>query len=720
MLSPNGIIGAQLLDVYCGLKNGLESFGPAGDSLVIFLEELQLTLDVPLVVLLGPRRFVGNVLESEYRYVCAVAKRAEGPPKEVSTDCPFLWSCMVDILPIEALRYCESDRRKIALRSRILDIQGVVTLTFNYKNEKDRFLDRIEFYLDRPQFERAAQVLEVSVNAEEVVAWFSRCIDKITTHEAKARAHGLNQVKRSVSRTRLVDSLVSPHALSRTKELVEKNLPLVHDGFKELRENSMLLQFFVVDSSPGDTLTLKHIPTEDQISRYRDVESELAEYLKGERVEGAIGATDPVSLVTGYRWDAQRSFTAYACTTRCTVYSSNWREEPLIKGVHLEENERKRRELVSVAMALAQRPGKGAKSVLLTIPWVVGQDVIGALQVNATQELPIGVRKEAAGLTKRIFNLSEAGVQFSEALGEIKAFDRVRGHLLMLGHDVPKFFSGPTLTAVNSVRDAIEKHRVCPSAISEQKVIEEVSIQLARVRTLAVHYNALFQVFLGNVRFGKAGQLSLEEHFKVSDCIDEVKAVFGVLHKQAAVTAVTSEPFSPFAKSIELDADFSQVQNATIRGAKALLVEAILNLVSNSLDSLIAYPHDSTRNPVLLDPNRGRIVLTVSADAGDKGTFLKIEVKDQGIGIEREILSKIWRKIDNIEAKISLGASTERDVLADKVTTKAEHLGAGLSIVLEILLLLGSENQFNRPTILTQPGKGTRIEIWFPVNCISW
>lgn len=123
-------------------------------------------------------------------------------------------------------------------------------------------------------------------------------------------------------------------------------------------------------------------------------------------------------------------------------------------------------------------------------------------------------------------------------------------------------------------------------------------------------------------------------------------------------------------KNIELLTNIPE--NIMVRADEALLLSAVTNLISNG----IKYGKE-----------RGRVVISaLKLDGG-----IKIIVSDNGIGIKKEHLDKIWGRFYRID-----------DVRNDEYASN----GLGLSLVKSIVRLHGGEI-----TVKSEPGKGTEFTI---------
>ena len=114
-----------------------------------------------------------------------------------------------------------------------------------------------------------------------------------------------------------------------------------------------------------------------------------------------------------------------------------------------------------------------------------------------------------------------------------------------------------------------------------------------------------------------------------------------------------------------------------IRGDRSRIEQVLMNMISNA----IKYTHDG-----------GRIRVT----AGVKGGEVYCTVRDNGVGIPKEDLNRIF----------------ERFYRVDKTRSRATGgTGLGLSIAHEIV-----ERHDGRFTLKSQPGKGTSITVWLPIG----
>lgn len=452
------------------------------------------------------------------------------------------------------------------------------------------------------------------------------------------------------------------------------------------------------------------------------MEKETIELLKKEKLEAHVADYEsPLTFVMDYEWDEKRSFTGYACSTRCFVYSKNWTMEPLIRGEHLSLDERREREVVSLIMQMAQSQqglSGRAKPVLLTVPWIIGGTVFGALQVNATEELTAEAIRKAVRTIRGIFDVSEVELRHSELLGNVKAINQMRAYLIALEHDAPKFLSRPIGNTVHAIQNLVQDHLSYPSKISKEFVIESISNLVGQLGVLSSHYEVFLRTLLGITRIARSGELSAVEDFKITDCVNRIEIVFYAFAGQIALTV--DETFYSYLKFIRLKTDASALANTWIKGAKSLLIEVVLNLLDNSLKAVMSHYNDAKTNPLRLDSDRGIVKLTMSPDSIGKRQFLRITVEDRGVGMSNERLNRIRQLIDTVSAR----AATGEYATLSNITTAASILGGGrgkygLALILEILRLLSKGDELKRPEFTSQVSEGTTATIWFPVWLIE-
>jgi PAS domain S-box-containing protein len=122
-----------------------------------------------------------------------------------------------------------------------------------------------------------------------------------------------------------------------------------------------------------------------------------------------------------------------------------------------------------------------------------------------------------------------------------------------------------------------------------------------------------------------------------------------------------------------------------IEGDAVLLRQAFINIIKNSIESI---------------PDKGTVsVITglygsgVSPAAGislPRGTYIRVEVTDTGIGMDEKQLAKIFMPF---------------------FTTKAKGTGLGLALVQKIIIYHGG-----RATVSSSPGKGSTFTVYLPAR----
>jgi signal transduction histidine kinase/CheY-like chemotaxis protein len=118
----------------------------------------------------------------------------------------------------------------------------------------------------------------------------------------------------------------------------------------------------------------------------------------------------------------------------------------------------------------------------------------------------------------------------------------------------------------------------------------------------------------------------------------------------------------------------------TAEGDVTKLRQAVLNLLSNAAKF--------TRN--------GRVTLTVGRAPGTGGDWIKIAVRDTGIGIRRDNLSKLFQNFNQAEASTS---------------TKYGGTGLGLSLTQKLSRLMGGD-----VTVESELGRGSCFTIRLPAS----
>ncbi len=146
--------------------------------------------------------------------------------------------------------------------------------------------------------------------------------------------------------------------------------------------------------------------------------------------------------------------------------------------------------------------------------------------------------------------------------------------------------------------------------------------------------------------------------------------------EQADLSILTKEICTAFSpeKGITLETDIQE--NITLYMDSTLMSRLIENLLSNA----VKYGKENGYIKVSLREEKGKTVLSV---------------KDNGIGIEKEILPKIW----------------ERFYRADSARSGSEGFGLGLAFVKRTALMHGAETE-----VTSAPGEGSEFRIIFSKN----
>jgi two-component system phosphate regulon sensor histidine kinase PhoR len=97
-------------------------------------------------------------------------------------------------------------------------------------------------------------------------------------------------------------------------------------------------------------------------------------------------------------------------------------------------------------------------------------------------------------------------------------------------------------------------------------------------------------------------------------------------------------------------------------------------------------------NAVKFTPNGGEI----SINASESGSYTVVSIQDSGIGVPKDDISRLGERFYRVDK------SRSRDL---------GGTGLGLSIVKHLMIAHGG-----RMEIESQPGKGTKVSLYFPVK----
>lgn len=708
----------DLSELHYTLKNTFYDPTFLGGPCNLLLEELLLTLDAPLISIEYGSTPITNALKDEYEFI----KNHETnliSQKKVKIDTALINNCVIEIYSLESLRYDATNREKFPLRLRLQKIRGYFSLTFSYTQKLDvEVIKTICCFLDQDQLQHLDNNHDPYLKTDELANCIGQCITEIHQYQQLLPVRSEAFASRVPSIPKYDPEFLRA-ILSETKQIVEHLLSGTHEGFSGVLQNGMLLQFFIKDISFPDKAVLRFVPTDDQLYRFREAANDILASLRQKKLDKFLEQDkDPLDAVKKYQWDERRSLAGYVCSTNCSMYTNNWLREPLALGDHLSPRDRSKRGIISAIMEIVQQRNNVASSFLLTVPWVLGTQVFGALQINATADLPLTTIRKTVHLIKRVFNQSELELRHSEYFGNLKAINQMRAHLIMLEHDAPQFLSTPIINTIQNIQTLIESRLLSSSEITKESLIEGISNRMAQLKTLATHYDVFLHTLMGTAIIRKTAELLADEEFAINECTETVRTVFGVFIEQKSL--IVDETFLQYLNRIHLEINISELQGAKITGAKSLLTEVLLNLLSNSLTAITSHNKDSTKNPLRLDLSRGVIELSISPESTKQESFLKIAVKDYGIGISESVLNNIQLRIDEAELDASSSYIKAYHFLNGMPIAKGGRKRYGLLMILETLYLLSMGKRFRRPEIKSKVSEGTLVEIFFPVESVKF
>ncbi len=174
-----------------------------------------------------------------------------------------------------------------------------------------------------------------------------------------------------------------------------------------------------------------------------------------------------------------------------------------------------------------------------------------------------------------------------------------------------------------------------------------------------------------------------------------VEDVLDVSRLEAGRLSLRTEPFAPQSlveevvaqlkfraekKGLDLSAEVDPPSPWLVQGDPSRVRQVLANLVDNALKFT----------------ERGRVTVRL-AKAAEGG--IRIEVEDTGIGIPPELQERIFESFLQVDATIA-----------------RQHHGSGLGLAICAELV---EMMAGRITVSSQPGEGSRFELWLPLEEIS-
>ena len=307
--------------------------------------------------------------------------------------------------------------------------------------------------------------------------------------------------------------------------------------------------------------------------------------------------------------------------------------------------------------------GKGFQSRnLICVPMTVRGNVnVGAIQVLNKQNGQDFTEDDLLFLEQFAHQLalSMDNARLHEALKErtkqIEILDRRK-------NDIIQIISHEFRTPLNVIQTSSEL--IASGYISDAKTVTEISATLARgVEKLTKLVSQIRNI-----------SMLTEEKFSVDLEKVSIPELFATIKNK----------FVSGAKKRKIEMDFVLPENLqSVRGNYALIVVAMNNLVSNA---------------IRFTPDGGKVTISAAQAAG----FVKLSVKDTGIGVDENQLSVIFEKF--YEVSDVLGHSS------GDLEFKSAGLGLGLSTVKSILNAHGSSIE-----VSSKIGAGSTFSFNLPV-----
>lgn len=213
------------------------------------------------------------------------------------------------------------------------------------------------------------------------------------------------------------------------------------------------------------------------------------------------------------------------------------------------------------------------------------------------------------------------------------------------------------LTAISGIAEIFEKH---------QSNLDTKQQQL--VRTLNSSTQSLKELVSDILDFSKieSGELELEETpFGLQNLFEQVISIVSVKAHE---------------KSIDFKFDYESVRRLRILGDRARLRQILINLIGNAVKFT----------------DKGSVEVTTTRTAVNGETFLRIDVRDTGIGIDPKHFEMIFERFKQADSSVS---------------RKYGGTGLGLPISLRLARLMGGNI-----TVESTIGKGSTFTLIIPIE----
>lgn len=201
----------------------------------------------------------------------------------------------------------------------------------------------------------------------------------------------------------------------------------------------------------------------------------------------------------------------------------------------------------------------------------------------------------------------------------------------------------------------------CDAMLSDESLTEDQRSQLALIRRKAAGMSDMISQLLFLSRADQGRQPIHREQLDLSELTEMIIEEQQMLADGAGRGIRIESRISP---GVEADAD------------ETLYIRMVSNLLSNA----VRYSHDGGKVEVILEERDGEV---------------RGRVKDQGVGIAAEDLTRIW----------------ERFYRADSSRTETSHSGLGLSMVRWIAHAHGGD-----VSVASEAGKGSEFAFYFPAR----
>ncbi|MFA5858481.1 MAG: PAS domain S-box protein [Elusimicrobiota bacterium] len=293
----------------------------------------------------------------------------------------------------------------------------------------------------------------------------------------------------------------------------------------------------------------------------------------------------------------------------------------------------------------------------------------------------------------------------SNVVGEIKKHGIWEGELYLKRKDGTTFVSFSRIAAIKNEKGEFQHYFATYNDITERKKVEEERARTQKLESLGIlaggiahDFNNISTGILGNISLAKKRVVPKSEEFEILK--DAEAAAMQTKELASQLLSLTKNPMIK-RESIDLNALVKQIVRFTARGTNVeikwqpsktpvfskldgnQIKQAVNNVVLNAIQSM---PTGGIINVVLTNfvNTKKKSVLEYSKE------YAKLSIRDHGIGIAKESISKIFDPY---------------------FTTKQTGSGLGLTIVYSII-----KNHGGHIEVYSEIGAGTEVDIYLPTE----